>query len=352
MSVRAQSEGTVIDRERRRGQFLTKEWRSRADRSEIDLPVLGNSMLLMQFRQFCAKLLQARDLLERESISGPLQAEVPLTPVATLSATEKAIAAAENAVAVAQAEAAAAIAAALGKAAPADTAIPATDKTSPWSGQADLMAARREEVRSQLLSLLEQQSYQVMSLSGSLSLSTFREAQYVMAALADEALLNAHWTGKQGWRLLEEELFRSHASGELFFSRLDELLKLGQAGSIELAMVFYQALALDFRGKYRNNDPTRQLSRYRRQLFTHIFRVIPEAMSGAALTPQAYDVMAHGEDIRYLPNQHRWWFAVGGVLLFWLLVTFFIWNVMTSGLSHQLQRIQVYAPRGTNPLLP
>src|ERR1700679_1118394 len=100
MHVRAQSEGAVVDRERRRGLFVTKEWRSRADRSEIDLPVLGNSMLLMQFRQFCAKLLQARDLLERESVDGPLQPEPPAA-AAPLSATAKAIAAAEIAVATA-----------------------------------------------------------------------------------------------------------------------------------------------------------------------------------------------------------------------------------------------------------
>lgn len=309
---------------------------------------LENSLLLMQFRQFCAELLHLRDQLERPAAS-------PARPIATeLNATEPASPAAA-AYAAAAAATAAAVAAARSAGAVIDTPEPPPVMPSanpPWPAAEDLIAAQREEGRDRLLNLLEQQTYQSMALGGSYGITVLREAQYVMAALADEVLLTANWPGKAGWRLLEEELFRSHASGEIFFTRLDALLKQGDAGSAELAMVFFHALSMNFRGKYRNNDPHRVLSRYRRQLFLRLYHRAPDSADDGVLFAQAYDVAPPAEEFRRLPNPHRWWFAVAGVVVAWLLISWAIWASLTSPLREQLQRIQHAAGMDSGATLP
>lgn len=305
---------------------------------------LENSLLVMQFRQFCAELLHLRDQLERPPIASPaFVAEVKAAEPPSPAAAAYAAAAAATAAAVAAARSAGAVVDD-----PEPPVIPAGGPV--WPAAEDLIAGQREEGRNRLLNLLEQQTYQSMALGGSYGITVLREAQYVMAALADDVLLTANWPGKTGWRLLEEEIFHSHASGEIFFTRLDTLLKQGDAGSPELAMVFFLALAMNFRGKYRNHDPHRVLSRYRRQLFLRLYHRAPESAADGVLFAQAYDVAPPVEEYRRLPNPHRWWFAVAGVVVAWLLISWAVWASMTSPLHEQLQRIQHAA--GTGGTLP
>lgn len=306
---------------------------------------LENSLLLAQFRQYAAELLRLRDQLERAGTAVPARAD--MAAAAPPSPEAAAMAAAENAILAAQAEAAAAIARVTGT--PAETPLPPplTSRANAWPSSADLMAAEREEARSRLLALLQQQSQQAIAYGGSFGINNLRQAQYVMAALGDEVILNADWKGKQGWRLLEEELFGSHASGELFFVRLNELLAQGHEGSPELAMVFFQALALDFRGKYRNNDPAGQVERFRRQLFMRIFQVPPEGIPTGRLVPDLYDIPETDEEFSRLPNPHLWWISIAVVIFVWLAVTLIIWMPLTAGLEQQLHRIESYAHGAT-----
>ena len=119
---------------------------------------------------------------------------------------------------------------------PVDAALPPT--------QSDTRSnSRIDEVRQSLITLLEQQSQRIGDIGGTIGFGLFREAEYVMAALADETLLNARWSGREQWSLLEQELFHTHASGDLFFHKLDRLLTGGSASN-DLAMIYFQALAL------------------------------------------------------------------------------------------------------------
>jgi type VI secretion system protein ImpK len=309
---------------------------------------LENSLLVMQFRQFCAELLHLRDQLERPPVASPafVVAEPKVAEPSSPTAAAYAAAAAATAAAVAAARSAGAV---IDDPEP-PPVIPSAGST--WPAVEDLLAAQREEGRNRLLNLLEQQTYQSMALGGAYGITVLREAQYVMTALADEVLLTANWPGKTGWRLLEEEIFHSHASGEIFFTRLDALLKQGDAGSAELAMVFFLALAMNFRGKYRNNDPHKVLSRYRRQLFLRLYHRAPESAADGVLFAQAYDVAPSAEEYRPLPNPHRWWFAVAGVLVAWLLISWAIWASLISPLHEQLQRIQHAAGMDSGATLP
>src|SRR5580658_64213 len=76
----------------------------------------------------------------------------------------------------------------------------------------------------QLVSLLERQSLEAGQ-GGAFAYEVYREAQYVMAALADEIFLHLDWEGRSRWTLLESELFHSHAAGEVFFQRVEDLLR-------------------------------------------------------------------------------------------------------------------------------
>src|SRR5947209_3942754 len=77
-----------------------------------------------------------------------------------------------------------------------------------------------------LVSLFERQEAQAWRYGGTYGAEFYKEAQYVMVALADEIFLNTQWEGQRFWvsNLLESKIFRTHVAGELFFQRLDRLL--------------------------------------------------------------------------------------------------------------------------------
>ena len=270
--------------------------------------VTGNSILLMQFRQFCGETLRLRRIVEGRSSTAVEGETAP--DQGTWASTAQGLEAQGG---------------------------------SAMSDGADDHAAAPEvrEVRQSLLAILEQQSLRTTELGGSFGYGLYREAQYVMAALADEIFLNAKWSGRAKWQLLEESLFQSHASGEIFFQKLDRLLAGGASSSPDLAMIYFQALALDFRGRYRNYDPQKQLERYRRQLYMRIFHAAPEDAPRQPVFLQAYETTMDEE--RRLPSPHLWWLVLGGVLTVWVLATTIAWHSLTQGIRQQVQNVQSYA---------
>ena len=100
------------------------------------------------------------------------------------------------------------------------------------------------------------------------------EAQYVMAALADDVFIHLNWEGKHAWtsNLLEAALFGSHTAGEKVFEKLDRLLRDRDPADRSLAAVYLNALSLGFRGKYYGVNDHGRLRRYRNELFAFIFR--------------------------------------------------------------------------------
>jgi type VI secretion system protein ImpK len=81
----------------------------------------------------------------------------------------------------------------------------------------------------------------------------YRQAEYVMAALADEILLHRlEWQGTRAWNshLIEFRLFRTRVAGEEFFNRLDRLLQTPDPMYKDLATIYLMAIMLGFRGRY------------------------------------------------------------------------------------------------------
>ncbi len=77
-----------------------------------------------------------------------------------------------------------------------------------------------------LIALFRRNAVQILRAAGKPTDNYF-EAQYVMAAFADDVFIHLDWEGRRAWtsNLLEATLFQSHVAGEMFFEKLDRLLR-------------------------------------------------------------------------------------------------------------------------------
>lgn len=226
---------------------------------------------------------------------------------------------------------------------PSSTAIEETLPAAVKANQPTTDEMESERIRQSLLGILGQQSLRVQEVGGTLGYGLYREAEYVMASLADEIMLNARWSGRDRWQLLEEELFHTHASGDLFFRKLDQLLTGGTSVGADLAMIYFQALALDFRGRYRGNDPNRSIERYRRQLYNYIYQQAPEDLPKYPLFLQNYQNDVDAERGMHLPSPHMWWFVLFGIVAIWLVASTLLWQQISNTLEKHIQSAERYS---------
>jgi type VI secretion system protein ImpK len=177
--------------------------------------------------------------------------------------------------------------------------------------------------------------------SSEVSIFNFREAVYIMAALADEIFLNLDWEGRDLWqeKLLESYLFQTHVAGEQFFTKLDSLLDARDPGSVELAAVYLMAISLGFQGKYRTTDLT-ALHAYREKLFTYIFRRDPELLNQEkVLFPNAYEhTIARGTG-KLLPHPRRWLIALACIIAGFMIFQHYLWVTVKDGFEPVTEQI-------------
>lgn len=212
----------------------------------------------------------------------------------------------------------------------------------PWRSEGDSSALNAEKALQHLQSVLELQALEAGRRGGDYGVQYYKEAQYVMAVLADEIFLNLNWPGRSAWKsdLLETRLFGTYNAGEQFFKRLQNLLETGDQVRSELAIVYLLALSLGFKGRYRGMSSTSRLDDYRRQLFHYISKRQPELMDEAMrLCPQAYDHTAREATIRWLPSPTRWYGLLAASILLYILVSHFVWSSVTADLHALLDRL-------------
>jgi type IV/VI secretion system ImpK/VasF family protein len=184
----------------------------------------------------------------------------------------------------------------------------------------------------QLLSVLERQALEAGQ-GGAFAYEVYREAQYVMAALADEIFLHLEWEGKSSWPLLESRLFQSHIAGEEVFNRIDRLLQRRDPFYLDLAAVYFMALSLGFEGKYRGADDL-DPREYRRQLFRMIYRRDPKLFTATApLFPQTYQNTLDKSEVKKLPAQWVWVWLIAAVLVLWIGASEYSWASATNRVS-------------------
>ena len=190
-----------------------------------------------------------------------------------------------------------------------------------------------------LLAVLEAQSIEAQRAGGRYAFEVNREAQYVMAALADEVLLNFSWSGRDVWTscLLEEALFKSRIAGDRFFEQIDDLLRTRDPARRELALIYLLALSLGFQGRYRGTDCGPKLQDYRVALYRFRYGRPPDpGDAGRQLSPQAYLYTVGDARPQQLPYIRRWVLVMILVFVSMLGVSQLIWQWKADPLEQDI----------------
>lgn len=199
-----------------------------------------------------------------------------------------------------------------------------------------------EEVFKALKSLLSSQASDAARYGGEFAAKYYREAEFVMVALADELLLHASWPGKKWWEQnhLESQLYGTHMAGETFFKKLDDFLHVRDPSRADIAMLYLLALGLGFKGKYRGIDDHGQLARYRRELFIFINHRDPTLFKlGNKMFPESYLHTLEEEKVVYLQDYRPWLGAFAGVLTLMLLISYGVWHITTNDVRTSMKNI-------------
>jgi type VI secretion system protein ImpK len=212
---------------------------------------------------------------------------------------------------------------------------------APDKSEGDRAAAA---VADRLAAVMEQQSV-LAGRRGSDYTGFYRQAEYVMAALADEILLqHLDWIGKDAWNnhLIEYRLFKTRVAGEEFFTRLDRLLQTPDPMYKDLATIYLLAIMLGFRGKYWGPHDQGRIDFYRRQLFTFIFHGQPELKKETKkLFPEAYLHTVEEGAGRKVPQVRIWYILFAVLIVTYLVIARSIWTNSTAELEGITSRIEV-----------
>ena len=208
-------------------------------------------------------------------------------------------------------------------------------------------AANAGEIARQLLEILKTQELRATRSGGVFANKVYREAQYIMAALADEFFLNEPWPGRESWPLLEIQLFQSSEAGELIFRNVERLLQQRDPVYVDLAAVYFFALSLGFQGKFRGNDQTGKIEFYKKQLFAMVFRHNPElGEEDHRLFGQSYaHTLSEGRAMK-LPHPRNWILTAVGIILLWLAISHLLWVKVSSPIANELCNIDAKACAG------
>lgn len=186
-----------------------------------------------------------------------------------------------------------------------------------------------------MITLFRRNAVQVMRATGKPTDNYF-EAQYVMAAFADDIFIHLDWEGKRAWtsNLLETTLFQSHVAGELFFDKLDRLLRDRDPADRSLAAIYLSALSLGFRGKFHGLNDHGKLRRYRNELFSFVFRQPADLTSDTKIAfPDSYVSNLRSEKRKKLTNPRVWLYVLGFVVITYLAASHGVWLSLTSRLE-------------------
>lgn len=191
-----------------------------------------------------------------------------------------------------------------------------------------------------LRALFERNLSQVMRLNG-VATETYREAQYLTAAFADEVFIHLEWAGSRMWtsHLLETALFHSHVAGELVFEKLDRLLAERDPGKRGLAALYLNVLSLGFRGKYYGSANLGPLNDYRRQLFAFVFQHPSDLrLDSKVAFPDAYGQKLAREPKRKLTNPRLWVGVLCLVIVGYLAISHLVWIALKEPLEKKVNQ--------------
>ena len=197
-------------------------------------------------------------------------------------------------------------------------------------------------VRERLLGVLRAQEAEVGRWGKGPVFEYYREAQYVMAATADEIFVGLPWSGASSWASnpLETDLFGSRSAGQTVFDRIERLVGTPDANTRELAAVYLTALALGFEGRYAGRPDRRAIDGYKRRLREFIFGTNPDLTDPfRRLIPQCYDNTITAGAGRRLRSPRVWWWATAVVVIVWVITSRALWRGLRAPLDERLAAI-------------
>lgn len=197
-----------------------------------------------------------------------------------------------------------------------------------------------------LTSMLELQAAEAMWMGGEAA-ERYPEAQYAMAALADDLLLNMEWEGKLGWpkHSLEHKLFKTRAAEVELFRRIDKLLKElpDSASARDLARVYLFVIAAGFKGKYRQFGLTRALAEYRQRLYEYIHHGADALLlydEGRKIFPDTAKSTLVGHAVGRFSAAQRWAAILVFLVASYTLVAHLAWTRVSADLEDVTARIR------------
>lgn len=175
---------------------------------------------------------------------------------------------------------------------------------------------------------------------GSFAAMHYREAQYLMAALADEILLQEkEWQGREYWmdNLLELSLFGSRVAGERVFQNLDRLLA-DPMPDPEMLALYLCVLSLGFRGRYWRPQDNQQLRHYRAVLSERLEDARGEGRRQEPATlprlcPTAYTATVARDVAVKLPHLRPYIVGFAVLLALYTLLAHGLWMERTARLD-------------------
>ena len=187
---------------------------------------------------------------------------------------------------------------------------------------------------------------------GGESNARYPDAQYAMAALADEVFSLTEWEGKAAWgeHSLEWQLYRTRGAEFEVFKRIDRLLKDAPNTPVsrDLARVYLLVLAAGFQGKYRPFGLMRPLAEYRQRLYEYVHRGDALMLYAAdrKLFPAAAARTLQGHAVSRFTAAQRWTAILATVLVGYLVISHVAWSRVASDLSDVTSRIVTDAAPG------
>ena len=202
-----------------------------------------------------------------------------------------------------------------------------------------------EALFKRLHELLELQAAEAKWMGGEAG-ARYPDAQYAMAALADELFSSDDQDGENAWsqNLLEVKLFKTHASDVELFKRIDRLLKEQPDSTVarDLGRVYLLVLAAGFRGKYRQFGLTRALAEYRQRLYEYVHSddALLLFASDRKIFPAAAEHTLEGAAVSRFTAAQRWTAILVFIVVGYALAAHLAWNRVSEDLEDVTGRIR------------
>lgn len=202
------------------------------------------------------------------------------------------------------------------------------------------------KIQTRLEALLLHQYENVGAQKGGYAAHYYRQAQYIMVALADEIFINLNWHGKEEWKdhLLESLIYNTQDSGDKFFENLDQFLQTEGHQATDMASLYLIALGLGFKGKYRGTPQESKLFAYREKLYNYIAKENPSLLEKKSpFFPQAYENILESRQNAEMPDTKPWWISLGIIILAFIGISSLIWITHISSFSPFINTLEKWA---------